>query len=84
MQPIQVFARKEPDVTGETENFDVVFYKDVFCSEFVARVPWYYKEIMPKQNERKVFLNCYEWHLLWRPTVHKAQGNDGSPVFKAA
>ena len=84
MQPIQVFARKESDVTGETENFDVVFYKDVFCTEFVARVPWYYKEIMPKQNERKVFLNCYEWHLLWCPTVHKAQGTEGSPIYKAA
>lgn len=67
---LTLYARKEPTADlvsirhGCGGKRDSVFYRDMACTSFMARWPWYQTNC-PRIGRRQVRLNCYQWNVHW-------------------
>lgn len=70
MQPLTLFARKEPTADtvsiqhGLPHKKDTVLYRDASCTDVVARWPWHYSNC-PRRGQKQAMLNCFKWNLAW-------------------
>lgn len=70
MTLLALYARKEPTTDpialahGLEAKKDVVLYRDLAGTQFVARWSWYLSR-RPRRGQKRVTLNCWRWELLW-------------------
>lgn len=58
-------AKKNPRIRLSAKKYhDVVFYRDVDCKDFLARIPWFRKGKPTKRNKYQI-LNSVKRPLVW-------------------